>query len=167
MKPLLSKSRIEASVGAVLPLHLGFDSVCHETLAAKEIKWSADSDAVSLRTFEGDGKKSFSNGALVVFDKAGTATVTAELDGETYTCFVTVNEEPKVSSDEAFNYYVGDLHDHSGNYHDREQFADRTDGFQDEYINCVKNEGLMDFGVISDHAEVVNDTDFFRGFTEC
>jgi hypothetical protein len=167
MNPVLSKSKITASVGAVLPLHLGFDSEFHDTLAAKEIKWSADSDAVSIRAFDGDGKKNFSNGVLVVFDKVGEATVTAELDGEKYTCAVTVNAQVKESSDGIFNYYIGDLHDHSGNYHDREQFAERTDGFQDEYINCVKNEGLMDFGVISDHAEVVNDTDFFRGFTEC
>ena len=167
MKPSFSKSTLVSSVGAVLPLHLGFDSEAHKELAAKDIKWSVDSDAVSLRTFDGDDRMSFSNGVLVIFSKVGKATVTAELDGEKYTCAVTVNEQVKESSDGIFNYYIGDLHDHSGNYHDREQFADRTEGFQDEYLNCVKNEGLMDFGVISDHAQVVNDTDFFRGFTEC
>lgn len=167
MKLTLSKNKIISSVGAVLPLHIGFDSELHKELSVKDIRWSVDSDAISLRTFEGDDEKSFNNGVLLIFNKVGTANVIAELDGEKYTCSVTVNEPKMESSDGEFNYYVGDLHDHSGNYHDRKQFADRTEGFQDEYLNCVKNEGIIDFGVISDHAEVVNDTDFFRGFTEC
>ena len=166
MELALSKTNITSSVGAILPLHIGFDSDLHKELALKDIKWSVDSDVISLRSFEGNDKKSFSNGVLLILNKAGTANVIAELDGKKYVCAVTVNEQVKESSDVIFNYYIGDLHDHSGNYHDREQFADRTEGFQDEYLNCVKNEGLMDFGVISDHAQVVNDTDFFRGFTE-
>ena len=133
MKLALSKNKIISSVGAVLPLHIGFDSESHKELAAKYIRWSVDSDAISLRTFEGDDKKSFNNGVLLIFNKVGTANVIAELDGEKYTCSVTVNEPKRESSDGEFNYYVGDLHDHSGNYHDREQFADRTEGFQDEY----------------------------------
>ena len=167
MKLTFSKNEITSTVGAVLPLHLGFDSEKHEELANKDIKWSVDSDAVTLRSFSGSNKKGFNNGVLLILNKAGVAKVTAELDGEVYTCLVTVREPIAAQSGDDLNYYVGDLHDHSGNYHDYEQFANRTDGFQDEYLKCVKNEGLMDFGVISDHAEVVNDTDFFRGFTEC
>lgn len=162
----LSKSEITSAVGAVLPLHLGFDSEDHESLAKAPIKWSVDADILALRAFSGEDKKSFNNGVLLILKRAGKATVTAELDGKVYTCSVTVNERKTYDSADTFNYYVGDLHDHTGNYHDREKFAERTSGFQDVYLNCVKKEGLMDFGVISDHAVVVNDTDFFRGFTE-
>ena len=167
MKLTLSKSKITSTVGTVLPLNLGFDSEDHKTLAAKDIKWSVDTDVLSIRTFSGDDPKSFNNGVLLILNKVGTANVTAELEGKVYTCAVTVNEPTKVESGDELNYYIGDLHDHTGNYHDREEFANRTDGFQDVYLDCVKNEGLIDFGVISDHAMVVNDTDFFRGFTEC
>ena len=70
MKLTFSKNEITSTVGAVLPLHLGFDSEKHEELANKDIKWSVDSDAVTLRSFSGSNKKGFNNGVLLILSQA-------------------------------------------------------------------------------------------------
>jgi len=166
MSLALSKSSVTSYRGDVLPLHLGFDSDQHAALAKAEITWESDSDAVALRTFSGDDAMSFRHGVLLVLNRVGCAHVTATLDGVRYTCTVTVREPKTATSDDALQYYVGDLHNHTTHIHDHEAFIARTSEFQHEYIEQIHSEGLLDFCVMSDHAGVLNDTDFFRNFLE-
>ncbi len=161
----LSRNKIESFRGNILPLHLGFDGEEHSRLSAADIKWSVDGDAVSLREFSGEDEKSFNNGVLIIFNKVGKATVKACLGGEEYSCEVTVREMKKVSSEDELNYYCGDMHDHTSRIHNHEKYAMRESEFQRDYVEYIKNEGLLDLSVVSDHAGVINDTDFFRCFT--
>ena len=162
----LSCKTITSFCGDVLPLHLSFDSQEHKTLAQADISWYSDNTAVRVRDFAGEDRMCFRNGVLLELCSVGNATVTATYEGQEYTCAVTVVEPKTCTSEEATEYYVGDLHDHTSVIHGHDDFADRDCEFQSEYIDYIKKENLIDFGVISDHAGVINDTDFFRGFTE-
>lgn len=162
----LSKSSISSFQGDIQPLHLGFDSELHNELASKNIIWRSDSDAVAIRAFSGDDKLSFNNGVLLVFKKVGSANVTATLDGITYTCSVTVKKPKIANADDKLDFYIGDLHNHTTRIHNHEEFISRTTEFQHEFIKQIKNEKLLDFCVMSDHAIVLNDTEFFRNFIE-
>ena len=162
----LSKNSITSFCGNIVPLHLGFDGEEHDRLSKADIKWESDSDAVAIRSFEGDDEMSFNNGVLLILRKVGEANVTAALDGVSYTCTVRVEEAEKASSEDALEYFIGDLHDHTTKIHNHNAFINRTSEFQHEYINYVKEEGLLDFSILSDHGVVLNDTDFFRNFTE-
>lgn len=165
MSLCLSQKSITSFCGNVLPLHIGFDSEQHDTLAKADIKWECDSDTVTIRSFSGD-RISFNNGVLLTLQKVGKATVTATLDGKSYSCEVIVTEPEVASSEDDLEYFIGDLHDHTTNIHVYSDFAERTSEFQHEYINYVKDEDLLDFSMISDHGIILNDTDFFRNFTE-
>lgn len=162
----LSKEDIISYRGDIIPLHIGFDGPEHDHLRSADIKWGSDSDCVSLRTFDGDDKMSFNNGVLLVLNKVGKANVTATLDGEKYLCTVTVREPVQANSDDALDFFIGDLHNHTTLIHNHDAFIERTSEFQYEYLNQLKDEGLMDFTAMTDHACVLNDTEFFRNFTE-
>lgn len=162
----LSKNQISSYLGDVLPLHIGFDSEQHSILAKADIKWECDSDAVIIRSFEGDDPMSFNNGVLLVLNKVGAATVTATLEGVKYTCEVTVRERMTADNDGKMEYYIGDLHNHTTKIHDHDEFIARTSGFQHDYVDFIKNENLIDFCAMSDHAVVLNDTEYFRNFIE-
>lgn len=162
----LSKNSIISYRGDILPLHIGFDSPDHEYLKSADIKWESDCDCVALRTFSGDDKMCFNNGVLLILNKVGTANVTATLDGKKYVCAVTVREPAKASSDDELKFFIGDLHNHTTLIHNHEAYIERTSEFQYEYLNQLKEEGLMDFTAMTDHACVLNDTEFFRNFTE-
>ncbi len=152
----LSKKRIESFCSNVLPLFFKGEG---------SVKWSTDSDAVQLRTFD-KGELAFENGVLVTLKKAGSAVVTAECDGKKYPCQIEIREMKHWSNEEACFYYAGDLHDHTTDEHNHEKFAIRETGFPIDVINSVKNDGKMDFHVISDHTKTLNQRDFFRGFTD-
>lgn len=162
----LSKKNITSYRGDVLPLHLGFDSEQHSALAKADISWKSDSDAVLLRTFEGEQDTCFNNGVLLILRDVGSANVTAEYDGVEYTCSVTVREINSANSDDELNFYVGDLHNHTTQIHNPDEFINRTSGFQSDFIECVGKENLLDLCAITDHAIVLNDTEFFRQFLE-
>ena len=162
----ISRESIVSYRGDVLPLHIGFDGPEHEYLKTANIKWESDSDCVTLRTFSGEDKMCFNHGVLINFNKVGKATVTATLDGEKYVCEITVKEPTVASSDDELKFFVGDLHNHTTEIHNHNQFIDRTSEFQYEYIDQLKNEALIDFTAMTDHASVLNNTDFFRNFTE-
>lgn len=166
MSLALSQSTITSYQGDILPLHLGFDSDLHDTLAKAAITWGSDSDAVALRTFSGDDPMCFNHGVLLILNRVGKANVTATLDGIRYTCAVTVREPKTATADDKLNFYVGDLHNHTTMIHNRDAFIARTSEFQHEYIEQIKADGRLDFCVMSDHAGVLNDTDFFRNFIE-
>lgn len=157
----LSKEKIETYRTNVLPLRLLGDT----DLENADIKWSVSGNSISLRTFENDESHPFKNGVLIRCDNVGDAIVTASLDGEEYTCAVTVREMRHAENDGKLNYYRGDLHTHTTRFHVREDFLNRTEGFQDEMVNFIKEEGLLDFGVLTDHAELLNGYEFFKAFT--
>lgn len=152
----LSKSTIESFCGNVIPLTFQGEG---------RVSWSADSDAVSLRTFH-EGELAFDNGVLVTLKRSGQAVVTAECNDVKHTCNITIREMKHWKNEEACNYYVGDLHDHTTDEHDHDKFAVREEGFPIDVINSVREDGKMDFHVISDHTKTLNQRDFFRGFTD-
>ena len=152
---MLSKNEINSFCGNVVPL----------TFKGKgKVNWSTDSDAVTVRTFS-EGELAFSNGVLLTLQKVGSATVTAECNGEKYECKINIREM-KTWSGEPLNYYVGDLHAHTTDEHNHDKFIVRETGFPIDMINAVREDGKMDFHVISDHTKTLNQRDFFRGFTD-
>lgn len=166
MAARISSENITSFCGDVVPLHIGFDGADHPELSRADVVWHTDSDAVRIRDFRGEDRMCFHHGVLLELCAVGTATVTATYGGHVFSCTVTVTERKTCTSEEATEYYAGDLHDHTSVIHDHDDFADRDCEFQHEYLDCIKKENLLDFAVISDHADTINDTDFFRGFTE-
>ena len=157
----LSKTDVCSYVGDVLPLWLIADS----DIENADIKWSALGDAVSIRSFADDEERPFTYGVLLRFDRVGKATVTAVFNHEEYKCEVSVREMKKASSDDELNYYRGDLHTHTTGIHKHDAFVNRTEEFQSEMVNFIKEEGLMDFGVMTDHADVSSQYEYFRCYT--
>ena len=157
----LSKTKIESYVGDVLPLRL----ISEENIENAAIKWTVSGKGVSIRRFDGDEEHPFSDGVLLRFDSVGESTVTAKLAGEEFVCEVLSREMRKASSDDDLNYYRGDIHTHTSLIHNHEQFVNRTSGFQSEMVEVIKKEGLLDFGVITDHADVINLYEYFRAYT--
>lgn len=156
--PHLSKTHITSFQGDIFPLRLVGEDLRHA-----DIKWSVTGDAVELAAFT-EGEYSFRDGVLLIFKKVGKSEVTAEYQGETYTAAVTVREAECASSEDELNYYIGDMHDHTSMNHNRAQFATHEYGKIEDYIDQIESEALTDIAVISDHAGVTNDYDFFRGF---
>ena len=119
--------------------------------------WSVNGDCLTARAY--------GYGVLLTLTEVGEATVTALCEGEKYTCAVTVRPMKKASSEEELNYYLGDLHCHTSELHKPDLFAEEYVGITN-YIGQMKKEQRLEVGVISDHAEVTNPRDFFRGFRE-
>lgn len=156
----LSHNTISSFCGNVLPLRL----LSEESLAKEPISWRVEGNAVAIRTFSGDSSLQFNDGVLLILNQLGTAVVEAEYEGLSYTCTVTVRERRTYSNAEATKDYIGDMHNHTSRIHNPDLFAERTEEFPEDYVNYVKEENIMDVGVISDHAGTINDRDFFRGF---
>lgn len=165
MSIALSRTSITSFCGDVLPLHINFREEGHDELKKADIEWSSSNDCVVLRSFSGDGEFNFNNGVLLLLNKVGKATVTARLSGKEYSCEVTVEEMKKASSEGKLNYYIGDLHDHTTNIHKGAEFKTREIERLCEYVDYIKEVNNIDFGVISDHAGISSDSDFFEGFT--
>ena len=155
-----SRELLVSFCGNVTPLWV----VSENSLAKEPITWSTDNDAVAIRAFSGDGKYNFNDGVLLLLNKVGQATVTATVGDTVLTRTVIVTERKTAKPEDHLNYYVADMHDHTSLIHKPEEFAEHTDGTQMRYINYLKKENRMDCGVISDHADVINDLDFFKGF---
>lgn len=166
MSKTISKSNITSFRGNIIPLHIGFDSDEHDALSIANIKWESDSDCVAIRSFSGEKRGCFNNGVLLILNKAGTANVTATHNGVTQLCRVTVKEPSAADSDDELEYFIGDLHDHTTKIHNYEKYKERDSEFQWDYANYVKDENLMDLSVFSDHACILDNTEFFRGFIE-
>ena len=158
----ISAEKIESFVGDVLPLWL----ISDENLKFKGIKWSVEGSAVIMRRCSGCFHGAFSYGVFLTFVEAGEATVTASYDGVTYTCEVVSRERKKYTSDDDMNYYLGDFHSHSHTEHIHDKFIKRTEGFYSDYVKYIKDEGVRDAGVITDHSETIDLENYFRGFTE-
>lgn len=161
MSVKLSKTKIESYVGNVLPLRL----ISDKNIENEDIRWSVFGDAVSIRSFADDEEHPFSDGILLRFDRVGESTVTASFNGDEYTCGISVREMVKASSEDDLNYYRGDLHTHTTGIHNHNVFVSRTEGFQTDMVDFIKEEGLLDFGVMTDHADVSNNYEYFRCYT--
>lgn len=157
----LSKTEIESFQGDVLPLWLEGDG----DLTDAEIQWTVEGDCVTARSFEGEAPYSFNYGVLLTLVSPGEATVTATYEGQVYRCAVSVQAMKKATSEDELNYYFGDFHCHTSKDHNPVTFPLDTSGITD-YVQKMKAEKRLEFGVISDHAGVTNPRDFFRGFTE-
>ena len=169
--PYINHTSLTSFVGDVRPLILREDGA---DLKNADIKWSCDSDVVTVRGFSGgDGLDRcyhyrFTDGVLVSFKKPGKANVTAEYDGKKYTCAIEVTY-PKTVPASRPDYYIGDLHDHVTGLHDFQKFCaaydDGTLTYPKELVDYVKTKGHVDFCAISDHSDIIHDRMFFDGFT--
>ena len=165
MAAQMSREVISSFVGDVLPLSLVGEGVNRDSI----IEWSIDGDAALIREFNTGATYSFNNGVLVTLVKPGEATVRARLEGVEYLTRVTAREMRHAAPDAEMNYYFGDMHDHTSMNHKQAEFATHEFGTIEGYLDYIndeykRNEGRLDFGVISDHAGVTNDRDFFHGF---
>jgi len=168
----LNHTQLISFVGDVRPLILREDGV---DLTNADIKWSCDSDAVTVRGFSGDEPLNryrdypFTDGVLVTFKKPGKANVTAEYEGNKYTCAIEVTY-PKTIPASRPNYYIGDLHDHVTGEHNHQKFcdafADGTVTYPSKLVEYINTEKHVDFCAISDHASTIHDRMFFRGFVD-
>ncbi|MBQ2955969.1 MAG: discoidin domain-containing protein [Clostridia bacterium] len=157
----ISCTEIDSFCGNVLPL-----TAVREGKAGGRIVWRVLGDAVQLRAFDREEEFPFDCGVLLTMMKPGEAEVQAEADGELARCALRVRERKKADPDGPMNYYIGDFHDHTTSEHNHARFAARTGGFPIDCISCIRDEGRLDFSVISDHAVTTNPRDFFRGFTD-
>ena len=159
----LSKTEISSFCGDILPLQL----LGREDLTHAEIQWNCNDETVlSVKDFKGTENESFNDGVLLTLKTPGTATVTAQWEGTTYSCAVSVRPRKTAKKDEVLNFYPGDFHDHTSELHNHDLFAAREKDFPIDYLNRQKEDGRLAFAVISDHAIVTNKRDFFRGFTD-
>lgn len=157
----LSKRSIDTFRGNVVSLRL----LSFHDVSRADIRWSSsDESVVSIRTFQGEGEDSFSDGVLLTALSCGSAVIAAELNGETYTCPVSIREMRTASPEDTYQYYFGDFHAHTSEIHSRDEFLMRTDTHAIDAFSQVKEEGYFDTFVVSDHAVLVNDKDFFSKF---
>lgn len=156
----LSKNRICSYCGDVLPLQL----LAEEDLSQAAITWSVEGDAAVIRRFESGYGDGFTNGILVTLVKEGEAVIHAQYDGVTYYCPVAVRPARKADPYEEMNYYIADLHIHTSHIHRHDPFVERDSEFPEDLIAQLNEEKLLDCAVITDHAGVMLDRDFFRGF---
>ena len=159
----LSSESYSTFVGDVFPLWLTEEGGADPS--QKDIVFSSESDGLLLRDFKSSAEFPFSHGILITVLKPGRFTVTASVDGQTLTFTLDAHPMHRATSEEASNFYFGDMHTHTSMIHAHDLYANRTVDFQEEYLAEIKKEGLLDFGVISDHAETLNDRDFYRAFT--
>lgn len=157
----ISKTEIASFVGDVLPLYLVSDT----DLTKADVTWEIEGDAAVLRRFDDSDKTPFSYGVLVTLQAPGTATVKALFEGKTYTCEVHVRERCHAPNEEATVYLRGDLHVHPSHTHKPDIFA-ATPHLQADCISQIKEEALLDFSVLSDHACVMHHKGFFDSFVE-
>lgn len=161
MKFKLSKYEVNSYIGDVFPVKAEADF----DISEKRVIWSVDGDAAIFRSFENDPEIPFSDVVMVSLKKVGKATLTATLDGLSASCDITVRERRHFSSEDIHNYYRGDMHNHTPPLHNHELFINRTEGFQSDMLNDIKEEGLLDFGVMTDHSVVMGGGyEFVRAF---
>ena len=157
----LSKEEIHSYVGDVLPLYLIGDGIDKDS----DVSFTVTGEAARIRTFTSDCEFSIKNGALVSLVREGVATVTAVYNGVEYLTRVTASPMKETEMSEDMLYLVGDMHHHTSMNHNHHEFGMHIKEDISDYVDFMRNEGLLDFTVISDHADVTNDLDFWRGFT--
>ncbi len=161
MPVTISKTEIASFVGDVLPLYL----VADKDLTNADITWGIEGDAATLTRFDRDENTPFTYGVLVTLQAPGTATVKALFEGNVYTCEVRARERRTAKKGEELLYLRGDLHVHPSRTHKPDLF-DEDPHIQANCISQIKNEALLDFSVLSDHACVMRSKGFFNSFVE-
>lgn len=158
----LSKTEISSYVGDVLPLYLtdGENDLC-----AADITWSVTGDAAAVRGFANDPLTPFTHGVLITLQRVGEATVTATLDGESYTCVVRARAAKTLQEGDTLHFYRGDLHTHTATTHTPAKFAAQPH-VQANCIAALGGDERLDFGILSDHASVMRRRGFFEEFIE-
>ncbi|MBQ8894388.1 MAG: discoidin domain-containing protein [Clostridia bacterium] len=160
----LSREKISSFCGDVLPLYL-CDNEGH-ALYFEDVCFRVEGNAVRLRNFREGSRVPFTGGVLVALDEVGEATVYATHAGKEYACTVSVRGMKRAVEGDTLDYYFADLHNHTSLIHNGEEFSARKEGFQDDYVAFLKNEGKINTTALTDHAETINYLDFFRGFVE-
>ncbi len=160
----LQKCRISATtvtsfVGDVLPVYL----TAEENLSLADIIWHIDGDTVTMQTFSGKDI-SANHGVLLALHRVGKAKVTAEYNGQTYSCDVVIRPRQEAGA-KPLLHFLGDFHCHTSQDHNHDTFALDESGLEN-YVRKMKAEKNLDFTVITDHAVVTNPKVFFRGFVE-
>ena len=162
----LSKESISTYRGNVLPLQL----LGGEEYNTDKITWSTDNKKVVQITCFSKYRRGgeFTNGVLLTFLEVGEATVTAKYGRKAYTCKISVREMHHAESSADLQYFVGDMHDHTANMHKLDAFAERAEELYpaNHYMKQMRDDGRMDFCVVSDHSSCLNARDFFRGFAD-
>lgn len=161
----LSTEAITAFCGDVRPLRL----LGGQPYANDPIRWFCDNKkTVQITSFAKQQDGAFTDGVLLTFLAVGEAAVTATVDGKTYSCKVTVREMRHTASSASLTHFVGDMHDHTWTKHNLAEFSARTPDLYpiNHYMKKMKEDGRMDFGVVSDHASVLNSREFFRGYAD-
>ena len=161
MERKLTKTCIESWCGNVLPLRL-LGGAPYENEA---IRWECDDPCVQITTFA-EGGGAFTDGVLLTLLTPGEATVNACLNGVKYPCHVSVRPRKQACPGETFHYYVGDFHDHCCKSHNKDEVCARKEDHPWELIRTWKQQGALDFAVISDHADLLNHREFYRGFVD-
>ncbi len=161
MERKLSKTKIESFCGDVVPLRL-----LGGAPGSPAVTWSADGGCVRVRSFA-DEPEPFTEGVLLTLMKPGSAAVTASCGGETYTCAVEVRERKAAASGPDLDYFIGDMHDHTSMNHKHREFCARTEKeYPIRYLEQVRDKDMLDFCVVSDHADTINPAEFFRCFAD-
>ncbi|MBR4288846.1 MAG: discoidin domain-containing protein [Clostridia bacterium] len=168
MERYLSKESISTFRGNILPLQLLGEETEYTT---EKITWKcSDEKIVQLTKYDKNYRYGgeFTNGVLLTFLEVGEATVTAKFGRKEYTCKIEVHEMRHVEPSKDLRYFVGDMHDHTYTKHTLAEFESRDECYYpvNNYMRQMKECGKMDFGVVSDHGNMVNARDFFRGYAD-
>ena len=163
----LSHREINTFQGNVLPLRL----LGGEAYGTEKISWKTDDKSVVQITefsknYPTGGE--FTDGVLLTFLKPGAATVTAKCGKKSYSCSIQVRQMRHADPEAEMQYYVGDMHDHTWNNHKLAEFSLRTPDLYpiNHFMRKMKEDGKMDFAVVSDHADIMDAREFFRGYAD-
>lgn len=157
----LSKNNISTFCGDIVTLRLLSDN----DISCERINWSSSNESVVyIKEFSNGNEDSFSDGVLLVMMGVGSAVVKAELYGQVFECQVESKTMETANINDKFNFYFGDFHAHTSQNHEKDEFPYRTDSTPLTVLKEIKEEGFYDCATISDHADLVNDREFFRVF---
>lgn len=157
----ISRAAISTFVGEAIAVYLISDS----GLFMDGVEWVLPEHGASVKRLDTDGEYGTGAGIVIAFSECGEYTVKAIYEGNEYTSRITVREMRSFAGGE-YNYYRGDLHVHTSMIHVRDPFSKRDCDFPYDMLKAVKDEGKMDFTVISDHGDVLCGREFLRGFVD-
>lgn len=157
MERRLSADHIESFCGNVVPLRL----LGGQAFGKEAVTWRCEGEAVQLTAFA-----DFTDGVLLTLLTPGSALVTAILEGREYRCAVSVREMKHAASGTQLQYFIGDFHDHTCKKHKVEEFQAKESDYPADIIRKIRDEGKLDFCVISDHACLLNDREYYRGYAD-
>jgi len=167
MERYLSKEKISTYRGNVLPLRL----LGGEPYSKEKIRWTcSDESIVQITSFAKNTRNGgeFTDGVLLTFLEVGEAIVTAKFGKKEYVCNIEVREMKHAESSKDLRYFVGDMHDHTWNNHNQKVFCERGPELWpiNNYMRQMKEDGRMDFAVVSDHACCLNAVEYYRGYAD-